>query len=102
MAGDPDGDRQAVAAVATQDFESWFEGHPDRMRAVLHPALAKRTALEPGAPSLSLDEDTAEGMVEVVGRGPRTTIERGQDVTVLDVSRDIATVKVVSAPFTEY
>ena len=45
MAGSPEDDRSAVAAVATQYFESWFEGDPDRMRAVLHPALAKRTAL---------------------------------------------------------
>ena len=102
MAGSPEDDRGAVAAVATQYFESWFEGDPDRMRAVLHPALAKRTALEPGAPGLALDEDTAEGMVEIVGRGPRATAEAGQDVTVLDVASDIATVKVVSAPFTEY
>ncbi len=72
------------------------------MRAMLPPALAKRTALEPGAPGLALDEDTAEGMVEIVGRGPRATAEAGQDVTVLDVASDIATVKVVSAPFTEY
>jgi hypothetical protein len=102
MVGSPDGDRQAVVEVATQYFESWFEGDPDRMREVLHPALAKRTASEPGASTLSLDEDTAEGLVAIVGRGPRTTVEPGQDVTVLDISKDIAAVKVVSMPFIEY
>jgi Putative lumazine-binding len=102
MEGSGDLDRQAVVEVATQYFESWFEGDPDRMRAVLHPALAKRTPYEPGASTLTLDEDTAEGMVTIVGRGPRTTVEPGQDVTILDISRDIAAVKVVSAPFIEY
>ena len=28
----------AVAAVATEYFQSWFAGDGDRMRAVLHPA----------------------------------------------------------------
>ncbi len=97
-----DGDQQAVVDVATQYFESWFDGDPDRMREVLHPALAKRTASEPGAPTLVLHEDDAEGLVAIVGRGPHTTVERGQDVTVLDISKDIAAVKVVSKPFIEY
>jgi hypothetical protein len=95
-------DRQAITEVATQYFESWFDGDPDRMRAVLHPALSKRTALEPGASAVSLDEDTAESMVAHVSGGPQTSIERGQDITILDVSRHIATVKVVSKPFIEY
>lgn len=101
-AGSPDGDRRAVVEVATQYFESWFDGDPDRMREVLHPALAKRTAIEPGASALALDEDTAEGMVAYVGRGPRTDVERAQEVTVLDISKDMAAVKVVSVPFIEY
>jgi hypothetical protein len=102
MVGSVDGDRQAVVEVATQYFESWFRGDSERMRAVLHPALSKRTASEPGASMLSLEEDTADGLVAIVSRGPRTTVEPGQDVTVLDLSKDIAAVKVVSNPFIEY
>ena len=62
----------------------------------------KRTASEPGATRLSLEEDGADALVDSVKRGPRTNVQRGQDVTVLDVSRDIASVKVVSRPFIEY
>jgi hypothetical protein len=102
MQESPDVDSQAVVEVATQYFESWFDGVPDRMREVLHPALAKRSASATGASPLSLDEDTAEGLVVIVGRGPRTDVQRGQAVTVLDISKDIAAVKVVSAPFIEY
>lgn len=99
------GDRDAVAQVAqaaTQYFEAWFEGDPVRMRSVLHPDLSKRRTVEPGGASLSLDEDTAEGLVALAGAGPHPPATPGQDVTVLDVSGDIAAVKVVSAPFVEY
>ena len=102
VAGSVAGDRRAVVEVATQYFESWFDGDPERMRAVLHPALSKRTALEPGAPMLTLDEDTADGLVAHVRNGPRPSVERGQEVTVLDIATNIATVKVVSKPFVEY
>ena len=102
MVDSVDRDRQAIVEVATQYFESWFEGDPQRMRAVLHPALSKRTASEPGAPMLALEEDTADGLVAIVSRGSRTTVEPGQDVTLLDMSKDIAAVKVVSKPFIEY
>jgi len=95
-------DREAVAQVATQYFEAWFAGDPVRMRAVLHPDLAKRRAIDPGAAALALDEDTAEGMVALVDAGPHPPSSPGQDVTVLDVSGDIASVRVVSAPFVEY
>lgn len=96
-----DSDRTAVIEVATQYFVSWFEGDVEGMRAVLHPELAKRTR-DPQRTGLELDEDTAEQMVGWVGRGPRPVEEHGQDVTVLDLSRDIASVKVVSKPFVEY
>jgi hypothetical protein len=99
---DEDQDRTAILEVATRYFESWFDGDPESMRSVLHPALSKRTQSEPGATSLSLDEDSADGLVEGVRCGPRTNVDRGQEVIVLDLSRDIASVKVVSQPFIEY
>jgi hypothetical protein len=102
MTSDDEQDRKAILEVATRYFESWFDGDPESMRSVLHPALSKRTASEPGATRLSLEEDGADALVESVGRGPRTNVQRGQDVTVLDISRDIASVKVVSRPFIEY
>lgn len=95
-------DIAAVAAVATEYFQSWFAGDGERMRAVLHPALSKRTPEHPGGPGLTLDEDTAESMVSDTARGPRTQYEPWQDVHVVDVAGDIATVVVRSQPFDEY
>ncbi len=39
---------EAVSRVATEYFQSWFAGDGERMRACLHPALAKRTPEQPG------------------------------------------------------
>src|SRR4051812_34381862 len=99
---DTTADVEAVARVATEDFQSWFAGDGERMRACLHPALAKRTAEQPGAASLSLHEDPTEQLVADTASGEGTAFEPVEDVTVLDVFRDIATAVVRSEPFVEY
>ena len=95
-------DVEAVTRVATEYFQSWFAGNGERMRACLHPALAKRTLEEPGTESLTLHEDPTEQLVADTARGEGTGFEPVQQVTVLDVFRNIATVMVRSAPFVEY
>ena len=99
---DVSADVDAVAAVATEYFQSWFAGDGDRMRACLHPALAKRTPERPGAESLELHEDPTETLVADTATGEGTGFRPVQEVTVLDVFRDIATVMVRSEPFVEY
>ena len=95
-------DLEAVKGVATEYFQSWFAGDGERMRACLHPALAKRTPEMPGADSLALHEDPTETLVVDTASGEGTEFDPVQDVTVLDVFRDIATVMVRSQPFIEY
>jgi len=95
-------DVEAVTRVATEYFQSWFAGDGERMRACLHPALAKRTPEEPGAESLVLHEDPTEVLVADTAGGEGTGFKPVQEVTVLDVSLDIATVMVRSEPFVEY
>jgi len=92
----------AVTDVATQYFQSWFAGDGERMRSCLHPALAKRTPEQPGAESLGLVEDTTEGLIADTASGGGTRFPPGQEVTVLDIFGDIATVMVRSEPFHEY
>jgi hypothetical protein len=72
------------------------------MRSCLHPALAKRTPQEPGAESLVLHEDPTEALVTDTASGEGTRFAPRQEVTVLDVFRDVATVMVRSEPFVEY
>jgi Putative lumazine-binding len=95
-------DVEAVTRVATEYFQSWFAGDGERMRACLHPNLAKRTPEEPGAESLTLHEDPTEILVADTASGEGTGFTPSQEVTVLDVFRDIATVMVRSEPFIEY
>ena len=95
-------DVEAVARVATEYFQSWFAGDGERMRACLHPALAKRTPELPGTKSLILHEDPTEQLVTDTASGECTGFAPSQEVMVLDVFRDIATVKVRAAPFVEY
>jgi hypothetical protein len=94
-------DAESVTAVATEYFQSWFAGDGERMRACLHPALAKRTPLEPAA-SLRLDEDSAEQLVAHTAAGGGAGSQTWLEVTVLATFRDIATVAVRSEPFVEY
>ncbi len=100
MAGQTD--VEAVTATATEYFQSWFAGDGERMRACLHPALAKRTPEEPGSPGLQLHEDPREQLVADTAAGEGTGFEPRQEVTVLDIFQDIATVMVSSVPFKEY
>ena len=90
MAGQTD--VEAVTATATEYFQSWFAGDGERMRACLHPALAKRTPEEPGSPGLQLHEDPREQLVADTAAGEGTGFEPRQEVTVLDIFQDIATV----------
>jgi hypothetical protein len=98
----PAADVDAVAMVATEYFQWWFAGDGERMRACLHPALAKRTAEQPGTESLTLHEDPTEQLVVDTAGGEGRGFEPVQQVAVLDVFRDITTVMVRSAPFVEY
>jgi Putative lumazine-binding len=95
-------DIEAVTNVATEYFQAWFAGDGERMRACLHPALAKRTAEAPGSAELDLHEDPAETLIADTAAGEGSSFEPKQDVTVLDIYDDIATVMVRSQPFIEY
>src|SRR3954468_12694830 len=85
-------DVAAVTSVATEYFQSWFAGDGERMRAVLHPALSKRRVRDTSTGSLDLAEDPAEGLIADTASGEGTAFKPGQDVTVLDAFRGIATV----------
>jgi hypothetical protein len=93
-------DEQAIVRCILDYFEGWFEADPERMRRALHPSLAKR-ALD-GA---GLDEDTAQGMVEMTAAGVGRRVDseaRRIDVRVVEVHGDIATAIVDSHVYREY
>lgn len=91
---------EAIENSVTDYFESWFDGDVARMRRCLHPRLAKRRP--PREAETDLIEVSYDEMIEDVSGGPKPQFDRRIAVTVLDVSGDIATAKVLSAPFDEY
>ena len=95
-------ERSRVEAVATEYFQAWFAGDGDRMRATLHPHLAKRCLRSPDTDSLVLHEDPTETLVEDTAGGEGTGFEPMQEVTVCDISEHVASVVVRSEPFVEY
>lgn len=95
-------DMKAIEESVTDYFESWFDGDVDRMRRCLHPRLAKRRPPKEGAGETDLLEITYDEMILDVSGGPKPQFDRQITVSVLDVAGDIATAKVLSAPFDEY
>ena len=95
-------DIKAIQESVTDYFESRFDGDVDRMRRCLHPRLAKRRPPMEGTAETDLIEDTYEEMIESVSDGPKSQFDRQIAISVLDVAGDIATAKVLSAPFDEY
>jgi hypothetical protein len=87
-----------VRDAALDYFEGWFTGDVDRMRRALHPGLAKRALNEDG----TLNETSAEWMLDATaaGRGKRAGVEI--DVDVIDVYGDVASVVIRSSVYREY
>ena len=95
-------DRAAVEQVVADYYGSWFEGDPERMRASLHPDMAKRS-VEAGADGKPvLDTIGTEYMVDATARGLGKKHLAGHEVVFLDIDQDLATVKVISTPYVEY
>jgi hypothetical protein len=88
--------------VAADYIESWFAGDHERMRASLHPDLAKRSVEQGAGGDPFLDTIGTEDMVEATARGTGKKYPPGHDVVVFDIDGDVATVKVTSAPYVEY
>jgi hypothetical protein len=95
-------DEAAVVETVLDYFEGWFDGHAARMERALHPGLAKRSLEDD---KTSLDETTAQWMIEATGRGvgkARDPGDRRIEVQVEDVYDGIANVTVRSAVYREY
>jgi hypothetical protein len=95
-------DKAAVVETVLDYFEGWFDGDPTRMKRALHPELAKRALLDD---EKSLDETTAQWMIDATGRGvgkARDPGDRRIEVEVEDVYGSIANATVRSAVYREY
>ena len=99
-------EKTAIKAAALDYIEGWYEGSPGRMGKALHPALHKvgLRAYKPGGNNV-LTPIGYTAMVELVrmGVGKKTPPDkRNIKVKILDVSKNIASVKTMSSDFIDY
>ena len=94
-------DEQAIRATALDYIEGWYNGDADRMDRALSSELAKRRIVS-GDEIWHVDRDwmvaatrEGRGRIENPGSGRR-------DIALLDVSKTIASVKVVSEKYIDY
>jgi hypothetical protein len=99
-----DVDRAAIAQTALDYIEGWYAGDAERMARALHPDLVKRIVETEDGKSV-LREMTAVQLVEATGRGGdggSASDRRRQDVTVLDVFGNTATVRLDADTWVDY
>ena len=104
--GSSSADVTAIRRVAVDYYEGWYEGDAKRMERCLHPDVAKRElALHPrtGRNMLGLLSHTM--MVEMTRAGGGSDISEEKqhcEVTILDVWKEIASVKVKWPDFKDF
>ena len=95
-------ERAAVTSVARNYMDAYYTADSAKMQRSLHPNFHKRTLLKN---SQEFREDNVETLLEGVRSGSGKSFkdnERVQSIQVLDIYKDAATVKVVTARWVDY
>lgn len=99
-------DTTALHRAALDYIEGWYTGDAGRMEQALHPALAKRMVHpDPETEQPVLNRQNFETLVTNTreGYGTRTPeSERQKEITILDVFKGAASVKIVAAQWIDY
>lgn len=99
-------DSAAIRQTALDYIEGYYEANAERMERALHPELAKRIVrTNPENGRSSLGQMSALSLVQGTrgGGGRDTPRERQQkDVTILDIYRGAASVKVIASDWIDY
>ncbi len=105
-AGASEADLAAIKQTALDYIEGYYEGNGERMERALHPELAKRIVrTDPQSGRSRLDQMSAMSLVlGTRSRAARPTPKdkRQNDVTVLDVFENAASVKIVATDWIDY
>ncbi len=100
-------DIQAITETSRDYVEGWFTANEERMRRCLHPDLVKRTIMRDPKRGIwelrrPLDAQMMVALTQEGGGSDAPESERTYEITILDVFRHIATVKVLSHPYMDY
>jgi hypothetical protein len=99
-------DQTAIRRAALDYIEGWYQGDAARMERALHPELAKRmVSTDPKTGKSILHQMGAMTLVQNTKEGDGTHFPKEQqleDVTILDVYRNAASVKIDAATWIDY
>ncbi len=95
-----------IKKVALNYIEGVYEGDAERVKRALHPKLAKRMVFTDAATgNAKLMELTADILVSYIRQHPEKIIPKDRqqiDVMILDVYKNMASVKITSAKYFDY
>ena len=95
-------DEAAVRTTVTDYIEGYYTGDAARMEKSLHPHYLKHT-ISGSDEQPTMTEKTGLQMVQDVrSGGPQNRSERKEEITVLDISGDIASAKLVTPHWVDY
>jgi len=100
----PSPDETAIRATVTDYIEGYYAGDASRMEKSLHPHYLKHVISESDG-KLNMTEKTGLQMVQDVRFGGPVDLpqsERKEQITVLDVTGDIASAKLVTSHWIDY
>jgi Putative lumazine-binding len=105
-AGASEADLAAIKQTALDYIEGYYEGNGERMERALHPELAKRIVHTDAKSGRSrLDQMGAMSLTQGTrarASSPTPKEKRQNDVTVLDVFENAASVKIVATDWIDY
>lgn len=94
-------DKELIINAVLHYVEGWYTADSERMARALHPSLAKRRVTPEG----ETWDVTRDWMVDATGKGQGKIDdpEHGKkEITILDITGSIASVKLVSEVFDDY
>ncbi|MFO7587810.1 MAG: nuclear transport factor 2 family protein [Gemmatimonadota bacterium] len=97
-------DSAAIVATALDYIDGYYTSDDARMERALHPELAKRIVVTRDGES-RLQNMTAEQLVEATAGGGAGQIPqeaRREDVEILDIYRNAASVRIDAGPWVDY
>jgi hypothetical protein len=98
-------DSSAIVATALDYIDGFYTSDAARMERALHPDLAKRIVGNPAGPESVLQNMTAEQLVQATASGGADRIPdaaKKEDVSVLDIYNNIATVRIDAGLWIDY
>ncbi|HMI56098.1 MAG TPA: nuclear transport factor 2 family protein [Gemmatimonadaceae bacterium] len=98
-------DSAAIKQTALDYIQGWYSGDGARMERALHPELAKRIVRSDTSGNYRLDQQSAMTLVQNtrIGGGKETPqADRHDDVRILDVYRNAASVRINASYWIDY